>query len=121
MDTKSNRPTPYSDVNQILNLLFTSAREILKDQFVGMNLFGSLANGNFDKDSDIDVLVVRQDEISEKIFSALHAMHMGSQRSTLHGLPNWKSLTFHRTPFAASTQPTNSTHTLTEAAARACI
>jgi hypothetical protein len=40
-----------------------------------MYLFGSLANGDFDKDSDIDVLVVTKDMITEKIFSSLHAMH----------------------------------------------
>ena len=67
--------TPHSDVNEILNLLHTNIKIILQDQFIGMYLFGSLANGDFDKDSDIDVLVVTKDKIPEKIFSSLHAMH----------------------------------------------
>lgn len=70
-------PTPYPDVNKILDLLLTSVKEILKDQFIGMYLFGSLANGDFDQNSDIDALVVTGAEISENMFSALHAMHVG--------------------------------------------
>ena len=41
-------PTLYPDVNEILNVLFSSVKEILGDQFVGMYLYGSLANGDFD-------------------------------------------------------------------------
>jgi predicted nucleotidyltransferase len=69
------QPTPYPDVNEILNLLLTAVKEILKDQFIGMYLFGSLANGGFDKDSDIDILMVTKDEIAQETFSALYAMH----------------------------------------------
>jgi len=73
---KTIAPTPYPDVNRILTLLLSSVKENLGNHFTGMYLFGSLANGGFDKDSDIDVLVVTNDEISEKLFSALHAMHV---------------------------------------------
>jgi len=72
---KTISPTPYPDVNEISNLLFSSVKEILDDQFVGMYLFGSLANGDFDQHSDIDVLVVTNDEISTDVFSSLQAMH----------------------------------------------
>jgi predicted nucleotidyltransferase len=68
-------PTLYPDVNEILILLLTSVKEILQDQFTGMYLFGSLANGDFDQHSDIDVLVLTNDEISETKFSALKEMH----------------------------------------------
>ncbi len=68
-------PTPYPDVNEILNLLLASVKDVLREQFVGMYLFGSLANGGFDKDSDIDVLVVTRNEISGDTFSALGEMH----------------------------------------------
>lgn len=47
----------------------------MNGQFVGMYLFGSLAGGDFDQDSDIDVVVVTKDEISGDLFSALEAMH----------------------------------------------
>jgi predicted nucleotidyltransferase len=68
-------PTPYPDVNEILNFLFSSIREILAGQFVGMYLFGSLANGGFDEYSDIDVLIVTDGEISASTFSALKELH----------------------------------------------
>src|SRR5215211_875683 len=68
-------PTPYTDVNEILSILFSEVQEILGDQFVGMYLFGSLANGGFDKHSDIDVLNVTDGEISSKKFSALADLH----------------------------------------------
>jgi predicted nucleotidyltransferase len=67
--------TPYPDVNKILNLLYTNIKEILKDQFVGMYLFGSLANGDFDHHSDIDVLIVTDGLIPSDMFSALKEMH----------------------------------------------
>ncbi len=60
---------------RILNLLLTNVKDILQDQCVGMYLFGSLANGDFDEHSDIDVLVVTQEEISNDIFSTLKNMH----------------------------------------------
>src|SRR4030095_4815949 len=69
-------PTPYPDVNEILNLLHTNIKDILASQFIGMYLFGSLANGDFDRHSDIDVLVVTDGEISSVTFSALQNMHL---------------------------------------------
>jgi len=68
-------PTPYLDVNEILNLLLTRVKEILGDQFAGMYLFGSLSTGDFDQHSDIDVMIVTDDKISESEFAALRNMH----------------------------------------------
>jgi predicted nucleotidyltransferase len=72
---KTISPTPHPDVNEILNLLFSNVKGVLQDQFVGMYLFGSLANGDFDQHSDIDVLFVTEAEIQDDIFSSLQAMH----------------------------------------------
>jgi predicted nucleotidyltransferase len=69
-------PTPHPDVNQILNRLFTNVKDVLRDQVIGMYLFGSLANGDFDQHSDIDVLIVTDGDISSNTFSALHEMHI---------------------------------------------
>ena len=41
-------PTPYPEVNAILNVLLADVRAILGDQFVGFYLYGSLASGDFD-------------------------------------------------------------------------
>jgi predicted nucleotidyltransferase len=67
--------TPYPDVNEILSFMFTNLQEILGHQFVGMYLFGSLANGDFDEHSDIDVLIVTDGELSAGTFSALQELH----------------------------------------------
>jgi predicted nucleotidyltransferase len=75
-------PTPHPDVNEILDLLLVEVKRILDDQFVGMYLFGSLANGGFDEHSDIDVLVVTDTEISNAQFDALKEMH--AQINQLH-------------------------------------
>src|SRR5574342_1301665 len=73
--TMKAHPTRHRNVNEMLNILFTDVKAILGDQFVGMYLFGSLANGDFDNASDIDVLVVTKDKLADVIFSSLHAMH----------------------------------------------
>jgi len=48
---------------------------ILGSQFIGMYLDGSLTSGDFDQDSDIDFVVVTDDDISGDLFLALQAMH----------------------------------------------
>jgi len=68
-------PTPYADVNALLSELLGGARAILGPQFVGMLLYGSLASGDFDSASDVDVLVVTHDDLSPDTFTALAAMH----------------------------------------------
>jgi len=75
MLTKINNPTPYPEVNTILQDLLEGAMSILESQFVGMYLDGSLPSGDFDEDSDIDFVVVTRDDISGDLFSALQAMH----------------------------------------------
>ena len=69
-------PTPHPDVNEILDLLLTNIQPILQEQFVGMYLFGSLANGDFDQYSDIDVLFVTDGKISSEVFEKLKTKHM---------------------------------------------
>lgn len=69
-------PTPYPDVNEILDLLQTNVKQILQEQFVGMVLYGSLSSGDFDPDgSDIDFLVVTTTVLDEKTIAKLEDMH----------------------------------------------
>lgn len=70
-----NHPTAYREVNALLRELLESVQTVLTNQLVGVYLFGSLASGDFDGASDIDLLVVTDDEISGELFSALQAMH----------------------------------------------
>ncbi|HEX6288432.1 MAG TPA: aminoglycoside adenylyltransferase domain-containing protein [Herpetosiphonaceae bacterium] len=69
-------PTPYPDINAVLHLLLSSAQTILKHDFLGMYLCGSLASGDFNRQSsDIDFVIVTADELSDKVIAALAAMH----------------------------------------------
>jgi predicted nucleotidyltransferase len=79
MRTQSTSPTPYPDVNEILDALLANAQKILAEQLIGMYLFGSLANGDFDQHSDVDVLIVTDGVISEDRFHLLKVMHEGFQ------------------------------------------
>jgi predicted nucleotidyltransferase len=73
---KQSKPTPHPDVNEVLNLLLSNAKEILGDQFLGMYLYGSLSGGDFDPaSSDIDFLVVTTNRLSDKTVSEIEAMH----------------------------------------------
>jgi len=67
--------TPYPEVNSLLEELLASARTVLGSRFVGMILDGSLATGDFDEDSDIDVVVVTDGDVSDYEFLALQGMH----------------------------------------------
>jgi hypothetical protein len=69
-------PTPYADVNSVLLVLLTGVQSILGPYFVGMYLYGSLANGDFDQNSDVDFVVVTDNEISGDLFLALQALHV---------------------------------------------
>lgn len=68
-------PTPDRDLNRLLDVLLQNVQTILGPHFVGMYLEGSLANDAFDQASDIDFIVVTQQDITEDLFLALRAMH----------------------------------------------
>jgi Nucleotidyltransferase domain len=74
----ATHPAPCPDVNALLLQLLSGTQAILGDHFAGMHLFGLLAGGDFDQDSDIDVLVVMDEEVSGGLFSALQALHATS-------------------------------------------
>ena len=69
-------PTPYPEVNLVLQTLLDNVRAILGDDFIGMYLYGSLATGDFDPGrSDIDFLVVTSKELPGNIVAELKSMH----------------------------------------------
>jgi predicted nucleotidyltransferase len=78
------KPTPYSDVNEVLNLLHSNAKEILDDEFVGMYLYGSLSSGDFNPEtSDIDFLVVTRTTLPETIVAMLDSIHRQTWATSL--------------------------------------
>lgn len=68
-------PTPYPEVNALLEQVLAGAQSILGSRFVGMYVDGSLASGDFDQDSDIDFVVVTREAVSAEDFAALQALH----------------------------------------------
>jgi predicted nucleotidyltransferase len=69
-------PTPYPDVNAVLDRLLSDVQTVLGDYFAGMYLYGSLSSGDFDPQrSDIDFLVVTTGELPGEMIAALEAMH----------------------------------------------
>lgn len=71
----ADHPTSHPEVNVVLGELLPGLRAILRDQFVGMYLTGSLATGDFDRNSDVDFVVVTEDEVGGEPFSALDILH----------------------------------------------
>lgn len=70
------QPTPYNDINYLLNELLEGTQTILADNFVGMYLDGSLASGDFDYEtSDIDFVVATQTAVTLTQFNQLVQMH----------------------------------------------
>lgn len=75
MDCKTLDVTPYPYVNELIQIVLDGARDVLGKGFVGMYLDGSLANGGFDEGSDIDFVVVTEQDVSGDLFLALREMH----------------------------------------------
>lgn len=66
----------FKDVFDIIQLLSREVKNVLKDQFIGIYVHGSLAVGDFDPErSDIDFLVVTKDMVSKDLFFSLEKMH----------------------------------------------
>jgi hypothetical protein len=68
-------PTPYADLNRLLDEWATGVRTALGDNFVGAYLQGSFALGDFDEQSDVDFLVVIGGDLTEVEHDALQALH----------------------------------------------
>jgi hypothetical protein len=76
MNRKNSFPTPYRDINAILNRLLAATRLVLGNSFLGFYIHGSLAYGDFNpQTSDIDFLVVTEDMLPSVNFFALKEMH----------------------------------------------
>jgi aminoglycoside adenylyltransferase-like protein/nucleotidyltransferase-like protein len=68
-------PTPFPELNALLAGLSRSVAAILGGNFHAAILQGSFAVGDFDRDSDVDFLVVTNGEVADAHLPALQAMH----------------------------------------------
>src|SRR5579875_976563 len=81
----SGGPTPYEDVNNVLQVMLRDVQAILGPQLVAFYLYGSLSLGDFDPaSSDIDFLIVTAGALSEAALDRLRVMHADIDAS---GLP----------------------------------
>jgi predicted nucleotidyltransferase len=68
--------TSYEDINELLSFFLEHINNVLKENFIGMYLYGSLATGDFDvNSSDIDFIVLTKNSVAEKEFLLLSRMH----------------------------------------------
>lgn len=80
-------PTPYTDINTLLETLVSQIETVPKLHLVGVYLYGSLVWGDFDTDiSDIDLMVATTTALTEPQFSDLELLHL--ELITHH--PRWK-------------------------------
>jgi predicted nucleotidyltransferase len=68
-------PTPYAELNAVLDSLIRAVRVALGDAFVGAWLQGSFAIGDFDEHSDVDFIVAVRDELTDTEVAALQIVH----------------------------------------------
>jgi len=68
-------PTPYPNLNGLLNELVTKLEAALGSSMVGAYLQGSLAVGDFDQLSDIDFIVVTELDLTPGQVDALNRLH----------------------------------------------
>lgn len=72
----ATHPTPYADINALLQRVLSAVQAILGTRFVGMYLNGSLAIVDFEPDkSDIDFVVVTDGDLPGEVFLALGELH----------------------------------------------
>ena len=69
------QPTPYPDLNALLEAFSIQARASLGDDLIGVYLVGSFALGGFDDDSDVDFLVVTRGDLTPVQEAEIQAMH----------------------------------------------
>ncbi|MBN1151272.1 nucleotidyltransferase domain-containing protein [candidate division WOR-3 bacterium] len=72
---KTGSPTPFWELNKLLEELVTGITSVLKDNFFGAYLQGSFAVGDFDRDSDVDFIIVSKREIDYETVDQLQVIH----------------------------------------------
>lgn len=70
-----DRPTADSELNAVLRALVSGAQEALGGNFIGAYLQGSFALSGWDADSDVDFIVVTEQELAEDELNALQRLH----------------------------------------------
>jgi hypothetical protein len=72
-----NYPVPDRDLNSILNQLIEGIKPVLGANFLGVYLGGSFAHGGWDVFSDVDFVIVVEEDLDPLILDDLKAVHAG--------------------------------------------
>ncbi len=72
---RDTEKTPYPELDLVLNNLAKKIKDELKDNFVGFYLQGSLATGDFDLTSDVDFIVVTNNELTKNQVDSVQKIH----------------------------------------------
>ena len=75
VDTTPGRQTPYLRLDEVLADYAKRSLDALRDNSVGLYLLGSLAIGDFDLTSDVDFVIVTQNELSDDEVDLVHSCH----------------------------------------------
>lgn len=67
--------TKYPELDVVLKEYADSIQEILGDNFIGFYLQGSLAIGDFDLTSDVDFIIVTEEDLSEEQVKKIQEAH----------------------------------------------
>jgi hypothetical protein len=70
-----DNPTSFADLNRLLTELVEGVRATLRGNFVGAYLQGSFAVGDADEHSDVDFIVVTNDEVTQEQRAELQLLH----------------------------------------------
>ncbi len=68
-------PTPYPELNSVLREFVDRVQAVLTTNFVGAYLQGSFAVGDFDLHSDVDFIMVIEEELTPSEVQGLQAVH----------------------------------------------
>jgi hypothetical protein len=75
MDMSPGTVTPYRGLDEVLLEYARMARAVLQENFVGLYPLGSLAIGDFDLTSDVDFLIVTEDELGLRDVDRIQQAH----------------------------------------------
>ena len=83
------RSEPYPELRSVLEVFVAGVQNALGKNFLGAYLVGSLATGDFDRDSDVDFLVVTNADLRENELQSLQAKDRKSTRlNSSHEIPS---------------------------------
>jgi predicted nucleotidyltransferase len=68
-------PTPYSELNDVLQRYAKGVKLVLGENLIGVYVAGSFAVGDADEFSDADAMVITEDEITVEQLAALQVLH----------------------------------------------